>query len=140
MSLPVWPEELERPLRDSYDQQKGDTRRRQQGDQGPPRMRRGISKGVEVIGMAFMATADERARFERFYNEDTGEGALPFLMTDWGRDGLALWDDDGAGLTDETGTPLLIAATWVCSFGEALPSITPVGVEWRIQFNLVVLP
>ena len=140
MTLPSWPTELERPLRDGFSQQIGDNRRRQKADQGPPRMRRSTSKAIETIGMSFMATADLRDRFWRFYREEVGSGALPFLVPDWGRDGLVLWDSSGIVLTDEDGTPLLIAATWVCVFGDRLPGDVPVGVEWRIQFDLVVLP
>ena len=138
--MPSWPTELERPLRDGYQRQRGDNRRMTQAEQGPPRVRRGRSKSIQTVPMSFYLSYDQEARFQRFYVEETEEGALPFLIPNWGTDGSELLTPSGLSLTDHEDTPLLIAATWVAMFGESVPNTDPMGVEWRVSFNLVILP
>ena len=140
MTLPSWPIELLEPISDGWRQQRGESRRRGGGDQGPPRMRRGVSKAADAVQMTFVCTHDERARFDRFYDEDTDEGALPFLIPDFATDGDALMTGEGSLLTDENDNPLLIASTWVAMFGDQLPSYAPIGLRWQITFILTVLP
>ena len=140
MTLPTFPTELVKPVADGWRQQRGESRRRAGGDQGPPRTRRGISKAADVVQMSFICDHDQRARFERFYDEDTAEGALPFLIPDFATDGDMLMTADGALLTDDEDNPLLIASTLVCMFGEQLPGYAPIGAHWQVSFILTVLP
>ncbi len=140
MTLPSWPTDLIEPVGDNWKLLRGSARRRGQGDQGPPRMRRGISKAVDQVQMSFVVTHNERARFERFYVEETSEGALPFLMPDWSRNGDYLTMADGTFLTDASGNRLTIAATWLCMFGEQSPAYGAIGAHWQLSFSVTVLP
>lgn len=140
MTMPSWPAELVRPLREGYQQQRGDNRRFASGEQGPPRVRRGVSKAITTVPMSFYVTSDQRARFWRFYIEETEEGALPFIMPDWTRDEHDLLTAGGLNLLTHDDVPLLIAATWAVLFGQSTPNETPMGVEWRINFDVMVLP
>ena len=140
MTLPVWPTDLIEPLGDNWKLVRGDARRRGRGDQGPPRMRRGISKAVDQVQMSLMVTHNERARFERFYVEETGEGALPFLMPDWSRNGDHLTMADGTFLTDASGNRLTMSVTRACLFGDQLPSYAAVGTHWQLGLVVVYLP
>ena len=140
MTLPRFPTELLRPLSDGWRKQRGESRRRAAGDQGPTRTRRGISKAADAVQVSFILNHDEMARFDRFYDEDTAEGALPFLIPDFATDGDWLMTADGEILTDDEDNPLMIASTLVCQFGEQLPSTVPIGAHWQVSFILQMLP
>lgn len=140
MTLPSFPTELLRPLSDGWRKQRGESRRRAAGDQGPTRTRRGISKAADAVQVSFICDHDQMARFDRFYDEDTSEGALPFLITDFATDGDWLITADGEILTDDEDNPLTIASTLVCLFGEQLPATVPIGAHWQVSFILTVLP
>ncbi|AEQ50745.1 hypothetical protein [Pelagibacterium halotolerans] len=140
MSLPVWPTELDFILREGWQRQLGDGRRSLPGEQGVSRTRRFTSKASDVVTLVLILTDDEDARLDRFYYEEVDRGAGLFLIPDFARDGRPILGQDLEPLTDESGAPLLIAATLVCKFGNGLPSRTAVGADWRVQFNLEVLP
>lgn len=140
MTMPSWPTELLRPLVEGFQQGREDNRLIARSDRGPPRVRRGMSKATQAVGVAFYVTHDQRARFDRFYDEETDIGALPFLVPAWGVDNHDLLTGDGLNLLTHDDVPLLIASTWVCLFGQTAPSVVPMGLEWRISFDLVILP
>ena len=140
MTMPSWPSELLRPLVDGFQQGREDNRLIARADRGPPRVRRGMSKATEAVGVAFYCSADQRARFDRFHIDETELGALPFLVPGWGIDNHDRLAAEGLNLLTHEDVPLLIAATWVCLFGQTTPSVVPMGLEWRISFDLVILP
>lgn len=140
MTLPSWPTELLRPLVDGFQHAKQDNRIIARSERGPPRVRRGMSKATEAVSVAFYCSDDHKARFERFHVEETDVGALPFLVPSWIVDNHDLLTAEGLNLLDHEGTPLLIAGTWVCLFGQSAPSTVPMGLEWRVSFDLVILP
>jgi hypothetical protein len=109
-------------------------------DSGPTRMRRRFSSAVDLLDLTFILTANQFARLLRFYQEELKHGALPFIMPDYVNDGLLLTDESGNRLTTENGDFISIAANHLCQFGEALPSASVAGVEWRISFRLEILP
>jgi hypothetical protein len=140
MSMSSWPQELRKPLTEGFQQGREDNRLLSRAERGPPRVRRGMSKATEAVGVAFHVSHDHRARFNRFYDEETDQGALPFLVPSWGIDNHDLMTAGGLNLLDHEDTPLLIAATRVCLFGQSMPTVVPMGLEWRISFDLVILP
>lgn len=141
MTLHIWPDgELPRPLRPEFELAFGEGRLLTQPSAGPVRSRRRFSAVSHSQALAFLMTRNERARFERFYFDETRAGALPFLMPDFGTDGLPIGDEAGAQLTDEAGAPLLITAMRLCLFGAQLPVISAQGVEWRVSFAVEILP
>lgn len=140
MTLPVWPSELSEPTGDGWKIRPGDSRRRAPGDQGPPRVRRGVSRSVTAIRGVFIFDVHETARFERFLYEETVEGALPFLMPDFKRSGEYLTMADRTVLTDRLGNPLVATVTKLCMFGEQLPAFDPLGAEWQVSVDISVMP
>ncbi len=140
MTLPRWSASLPRPERNSFALGLGDNRRMQFAQEGPPRPRRGWSQVGDTQSYLIVATRNERALFERFFHEDTKRGALPFVMPDAGTDGWGLETDEGVALTTEDGEVIVLAADWLCMFGQGLPQITPTGMHWQITFSLVLLP
>lgn len=140
MVLPRWPEEMPRPFRPNYAVASGDGRRRTRKEAGPVRMRRRFSSVSDTVTLMVELTRNELARFWRFYNEDVAQGSLPFIMADPVMAGLPLTDETGARITDETGNLIVIAADWLCQFGDQLPETTVIGVNCRVSFSVEVLP
>lgn len=140
MTLPQWPSELPDPVGDGWKIRPEDARRRAPGDQGPPRSRRGVSRPVTAIRATFVFDIHEQARFERFFIEDTAEGALPFLMPDFKRSGEYITSLDRTILTDASGNPLVAIVTPLCMIGDQLPAYDPIGTEWQVTVDIVVLP
>lgn len=144
MTVPVWPTDLPRPERDTWGAEQQDARQRRQNDAGPPGFRRRFSKAAKKVSLSVQLSRDLKAVFDRFFDEDTKGGSLPFWMPDPTTDGWYLLTSSGerllisGGVND--GKPLLIAALWLCSFGEQMPRETVVGREFRISFSLVVYP
>jgi hypothetical protein len=135
----IWPAELPPPTRNDYSLSLGDNRRFTQGDAGPPRLKGNRSKPTNQVAMSIIVSRNGRARFERFLH-DTDNGALPFLIPDHGTHGWGLATEDGAALLTEDGAPMVLDAWFTCRFGQQMPGLTPVGVEWKISFNLLVYP
>jgi len=139
--MPSWPSELPRPRRDGYVSVLPDGRTSTKTEAGPPRVRRRFSAAVATRQMAIDVTADQRLRFWRFWREETVGGSLPFLVPDWTVDGVTITTEGGADLTDANGAPLLVAAVDVAMFATSQPpSEAPIGVDWRITFQLSVMP
>ena len=146
MSIAIWPQDLpQRVLADGYQEGVRDGRLVQAMDKGPPKMRRRTSAAVKPVQAAMVVDFNGRARFERFWNDDTAGGVLPFYVRDQALDSLALGvsaDGEAAGpLLTAHGAPVLIAASWLCQFAEEPPSVTAMdGIWFRISFGLLVLP
>lgn len=139
MTLPFWPEELDRPMRQGFEQAKGDGRLRTPVDTGPTRTRLRYSSVPDVITLTLDCDADQKARTDHFIAYDLGEGSEPFAMADLILDGLLLADTAGNIITDSDDNPIAIDATWVCVIAEK-PVWTPVGVRWRGRLSISVMP
>jgi hypothetical protein len=140
MTVPWYPPELPRPLRDGFKLQRGDGRTVTRPDAGPSIRSRRFSGVAHSVPFSTLLYFSEVARFNRFYDEETKQGTLPFLMPDPIFDGLPLLDGEGSALLTNDGKQILIASTWLCVFGEQLPAYRQLELEWEISFGLVVLP
>lgn len=140
MSYPEWPADLPKPERDSYQLQPQDARRKRGFENGPPGYRRRFSAVARMVSLSCILSDHQRTLFDDFYHDDCVEGSTLFWMPDPTRDGWPLLDASGVQLTDELGTPLLIAARWLCSWGDQTPIETIQGIEFRKQFQVVVMP
>lgn len=135
-----WPEELPRPDRNGWQRTAGEGRRRSQRDGGPPKVARRYSLVPDLVSMTIDVTRSEKARFDRFYRDELRRGTLPFLMPDPTTSGWQLLTGDEVPLVTDAGVPLLLEETWVCLFGENLPTETVYGVRFRISFDIAVMP
>lgn len=142
MAIPVWPSELpQKFVQDGYGRGFGDGRQFVAMGQGPAKTRRRYSAVVKPVSGLFMASADQLARLERFWDEETDGGALPFLIIDAVFHGAPLLTDTGDILTNEDGVPLLIESWWIAMFGESAPEATAVSHDhYRISVQLNVMP
>jgi hypothetical protein len=142
MAIPVWPSELpQRFLVDGYSEKLRDGRLLSKTSAGPGKARRRFSSAVLPVSASIRLDYASKARFERFWYEDTEGGVLPFSIPDQTHDGLPLLDEDGnvvlAGLT---GQPILVTANWLAMFAQEAPTLTPYGLEFRASFTLNVMP
>jgi hypothetical protein len=140
MAVPVWPSELpQRVLRDGYSEKMRDGRMFSRTS-GPGKVRRRFSSAVLPVSASIVVTYAQKARFERFWTEETAEGSLPFIMPDQTHDGLPLLDGGGLPVLDGGGLPVLITANWLARFAQETPQITPWGLQFMASFQLDVLP
>lgn len=136
----TWPDTLPRPERSSWQVQPQDARRKRQADTGPAGYRRRWSSATKIVTLSVLLSRSERAVFDQFFHRDCAEGAHMFWMPDPTTDRWPLLTTEGAPLMIDAETPLLIAATWLCLWGDQLPAETLVGREFRKTFNVVVMP
>ncbi|APE43659.1 hypothetical protein BOO69_09705 [Sulfitobacter alexandrii] len=139
MTLPLWPAALPDPLRAAYLSQRQDIRLRRAAN-GPPSFRRRYSSNAELVTLGIEVTRTGKALFDQFYDLDTRQGTLPFKMPDPATDGRPLLTEGGLPLLTETGAPILVSASWLCVFGEPVPSERIVGGRFEITFNVAVMP
>jgi len=140
MTLPAWPSGLPCPKRAGHQSQFDDPRLKKAADTGPPGYRRRWSSVARNVALAIEVTRAEKAIFDTFHQVTTQMGALPFTMADPTTDGWALLDNVGNPVLDGNDTPILLAAQWLCLFGEEMPLETfDVGL-FQLSFSVWVLP
>lgn len=140
MTVRAWPPELPRPTRADYAAQLADPRQRRAAETGPRGYRRRFSAVPEMVALAMDVSRRQRAIFETFHRQTCAMGALPFTMVDPTTDGWPLLSADGQPLLSN-GVPILLSATWLCQFGDAMPTITVrAGVTFRVTFTVEVMP
>jgi hypothetical protein len=139
---PVWPSELpQRPTQQGFSRGVGDGRLITPMGKGPPKVRRRYSAVVKPIRAVMHLSTDQFYRWERFWEEDTEGGTLPFLIIDPMAHGQPLLVSPGVPLLTEAGVPILISSWWLVMFGEAEPQTIPVGgLDYSITFSLNVMP
>lgn len=141
MSYPSWPRDLVQFERSGWQIQPQDARRKRQGDAGPPGWRRRFSAVAKTVTLSLVVDRNGKAIFDRFYEVDCAHGSRLFTMPDPSTDGWAMLSHQGLTLLTGEGRPLLMGATWLCSFGDELPVETIVGqAEFRKTFSVVVMP
>ena len=138
--MPRWPDDLPCQPISGWPESLGENRSLNQGEQGPPRVRRKMSKRTDTVSLTYRFTRNDRARFERFYTEEVEDGSMPFLLPDPGSNNFPLLTAGGLQLMTHDDAPLVIASTWVCLFGTSLPSWVRSGQIWRCSFDWVILP
>lgn len=139
MTLATWPTELRKPTRSGYQAQRQDTRLAKRNG-GTPGYRRRFSSGAKQVAMTINMSRSEKAVFDHFYDTVTGAGSLPFTMPDPVTDGWTLLTADGAPLLTDQAHPIVMAAQWLCLFGEDSPVETIVGVRFNISFSVWIMP
>lgn len=140
MSVPTWPAALPRPRRSGWQAQFADPRLKRQADTGMPGARRRWSKAARQVSLTLTVTRDERAVFDRFFEHELKHGSKPFRMPDPTTDGWAMLAGDGTPLLTPHGQPLLLSGSWLCVFGEEMPSETIEGVRFTLSLNIWVMP
>lgn len=140
MIYPRWPEALPKPTREGLTIATGDGRSMTNPDAGTPRQRRRFSRAFKPVSMTLILTNGERGLFEDFCQNTLEDHSLAFVMPDPTSDGWPLTDENDVPLTDENDVPLLMTADWLVMFGEALPAFAMAGIDFRVSFQLRVMP
>lgn len=140
MTIASWPTELPHPERESWSLSRQDGRMKLRSDAGPPRYRRRFSAVAKLVSLSIIVDRNGKAIFDRFFEETTEDGSLLFYMPDPTTDGWHLFTGAGARLLKSDGTPLLLAGSWLCAWGDQTPTDTILGVEFRISFSVAVMP
>ena len=138
--IPVWPSELPRPERGPYQGQRQDPRERRRTETGPRGHRRRFSSFARIHSLTIDVTRNQKAIFDRFFDQDTAAGSLPFLMPDPLTDGWPLLAPSGEPLHTPDDQPILISAFWLCQFGETMPVERVLGIRFQITFPLEEMP
>ena len=144
MTIHQWPADLPKPDRTGYGSQDQDARKQRQSEKGPPSWSLGFSSVATLVAMSVLLTRDEKAIFDNIHRYDLKRGTQLFWMPDPTTDGWGLLRSDGApllisgGLDD--GKPILLAATWLCRFGDGTPAESVRGNFFQKTFNIVVMP
>lgn len=137
----TWPDTLPKPERNTWQLSPQDARHKRQPDQGPVGYRRKFSSVAKNVGLSVELDRNQKAIFDTFYHRDCAEGVNLFWMPDPTTDGWAMLASDGRPLLTSDGAPLLMAAKWLCTFGDQVPVETISGqVKFRKNFNVQVMP
>lgn len=141
MSNPVWPTaDLPLPDREGFQIRPQDPRRKRQSDAGPPGYRRRFSARAKFVQMKMLLTRNQRAIFDRFYDDDCEMGTRAFWMPDPTTERWPLASTSGQLLLASPGTLLVMSGRWLCHWGDEVPAETVVGTRFQKAFDLAVLP
>lgn len=142
MALPHWPAELpQRVMHPGFSERMPDGRLFSRMDSGPGKSRRRYSSAAQGVAARILVDIDQKARFERFWNEETKGGVLPFIMPDQTHDNIDLAISSGEIADTQGDVDLVIASNWLVLFGEDAPTVSIVsGTVYAIDFSLKVMP
>lgn len=138
-----WPDDLPWEMRrDGFARPTADARERRSADDGPGRLRRRLGVALRPFQGAIDLAPHEWARLERFWDEDTRGGVLPFWFRNPLRFGLPLSCGPGRlPLLTADGRSIRIESWLLCQFGEQAPQPAPIaGGRLRVSLALVELP
>ncbi len=138
--IQIWPADLPRPERPTWQLTPQDARRKTQSEAGPPRYRRRFSSAAKMVTLSVILSRNGKAIFDRFFHEDCSEGARLFYMPDPTTEGWPLLAADGTPLLTSGGAPILMGGRWLCAWGDQMPAETVQGVEFKKTFSIVVMP
>lgn len=132
VDLPCW------TVLDSYTESSPDSRRKQAVDAGPALMTRRAAF-VRPLAFAVVLTANQKARFDRFWDIDLAGGTRIFVKSHpfYHRRRLSA---DGVPLSLTSGEPLVISDYRLMQFAEE-PDFHRISVSrLRAQLSVVILP
>ena len=139
MTVPVWPDEVPgcfAPL----DRVAADGRLRTTMEAGPGKNRRRSSAMVSAYTTSIPMRLNELGRFERFWDEDTAGGSLPFLLKDQIKDGRALLNGDSDPLLTDDDEPLLMTVWWLAMFGDPYQTSRMSPGRYLVTMQLNIMP
>lgn len=141
MTIALWPADLPQTVRvDGFGLAQADGRLRLPMDTGPEQVRRRTSAAVKPFASQMRVDTNQMARLDRFWIEEIGCGALPFMFPDPVNDGQPLLDDTGVALTDENDVPLLVTAWYLLMFAEKYTISALRSGRYMVAMQLSVMP
>lgn len=141
MAHPIWPSALpQKVIADSYSEKFRDGRMFSQMSSGPPKVRRRFSSAVKPVSASIIVTYGQAAILERFWEDDTKGGSLPFYIRDQRNDGLPILEGNNLPILEGNGLPILISSRWLVLFGEGGVELRSWGLQFQATFQLLVMP
>ncbi|MHC2089470.1 hypothetical protein [Methylobacterium sp. CM6244] len=136
--IPVWPASLpQRVLAEGFNEGLREGRLQTPPERGAPKLRRGSSAVGKPILQSIKIDAEQFTILERFWEKDTGGGALPFWFPDQTRGGIPILTTAGEPILTPYGAALLNAKWWLVQFGGTAPSA---GTRSRGMSYVVPVP
>jgi hypothetical protein len=117
-----------------------EARLKRRTDAGAPSYRLRFSGVPYNVTLSILVNRAGKSVFDDFYEGTTRWGSLPFRMPDPTTDGWTMTDANGQPVLDGSGKPVLMAATWLCMFGDSQPVETVEGTQFRKSFSITVMP
>ncbi|MDH6273570.1 hypothetical protein M2311_003660 [Rhizobium leguminosarum] len=117
MTVPSWPAELPQAfLKDGYSEEDADNLLASNVSVGPAKVRRRTTSNVQPITGSMEMSEAQRQAFKSFVKNDIKDRSKAFNFPD-----------------PHGGSPLLVRMRQPASY-------TPIGIIWRVQIGLEVLP
>jgi len=117
MTVPSWPVTLPQAfLKDGFSEEGADNLLASNVSIGPAKVRRRTTSNVEPITGTMMMSDTQRQAFKAFVKDDIKDRSIAFTFPD-----------------PHGGSALLVRM-------RAPPTYTPIGISWRVQIALEVLP
>ena len=130
-----WPDDLPQFVRRTdFHHTHGDGVLRTKTEAGPGKARRRYSSDPDRMTCSITVDRQGLARFRRFYQEETKNGSLPFVMRDQEFDSCLLAD-----ILTEAGAPIEVVSYRIVMFAEA-PSETSFGMMFSVGMSLSLMP
>jgi hypothetical protein len=142
MTIPAWPADLPQWMTaPDFRVTFPDPRLKTAMESGPNKLRRRVSNTSKPVSGVLRCTQAQLARLERFWNEDTRSGTLPFMFPDQVYDGAFLLTESGEPLLTESDVQILVAGWWLVQF-DGPPASTPRqrSTVFTVTVSLNVLP
>ncbi len=142
MAVLVWPSDLPQFVaKDDLRIGRPDTRQMTPIELGDERVMRGQSRGRPKVTADLYLDFEQKLRFERWVDDDTGGGTEPFLFPAIALHNFPLLEG-GEILLDFDGSPILASSWWLVRFDPTaeLPAVVAHGRDWRTTMQLKILP
>lgn len=97
----------------------------------------------QIVSAMVKVNTAWKGRLDKFWNDETVKGTLPFWLRDQEYDGQPELDENYELVLDENGDPSLYQAYWLCQFKPDAGPIrySPIGRIWyAASFELLILP
>lgn len=144
MAVVIWPSNLPQTVnRNNHRQQLGDGRLHSPTTEGVGKTRLLTSANNRpCYGEMPLDTLSLKLRFERFWDDDTAGGTLPFLFPAIGINRFPLLTMSGTPLVRRDGSPIRVRKWWLVMFSpnEPAPVCVPKGAGWLAPIAWEVLP
>ena len=142
MTVVVWPSEAgEWMTAPDFTIAAPDGRMKSAPDVGPSKLRRRVSSAVAPVAGQMRCTLNQKARMERFWNEDTSGGVLPFVFPDQVYNNTILMTGEGEPILTEDDQVILIESHWLVQFAEPI-QWRPIRGQgsWMAGISLNIMP
>ena len=108
---------------------------------GPVKLRPRFSSAPAPVVGQMRCTLNEKARMERFWNEDTSGGVLPFVFPDQVYNNTILMTEEGEPILTEDDEIILVESWWLVQFAEPI-QWRPIRGQgsWMAGISLNIMP